>query len=103
MRLLSRLPHRGILESLTPSIIENLKHSNAYVRRNSLQCLYKIHLHFNDELVSDLSDLVSTLLRTETDLGCQRLGFQILVEVEKEKALEYLDENVGGEGVSEEM
>jgi coatomer subunit beta len=36
MRLLSRIPYRAILESLTPSIVENLKHSHAYVRRNAL-------------------------------------------------------------------
>jgi coatomer subunit beta len=36
MRLLSRIQYKGILESLIPSVIDNLKHSHYFVRRNAL-------------------------------------------------------------------
>jgi len=40
LRLLSRIMHSGVLESLTPSILKNLKHKHSYVRRNAVSCLY---------------------------------------------------------------
>ena len=70
MRLLSRIPYRGIVESLVPSVTENLYHSHPYVRRNALQCLFKINTHFKDELIASLDDTVFPLLQSETDLGC---------------------------------
>lgn len=40
LRMLIRVMHIGILEPLKPSILENLKHSFAYVRRNAVALLY---------------------------------------------------------------
>jgi coatomer subunit beta len=44
LRLLSRINQKGILETLTPSILENLTHKHSYVRRNATTCLYMIFL-----------------------------------------------------------
>ena len=44
LRLISRIMYRGILESLTSVIIENLSHKVTYVRRNAIVALYKIYL-----------------------------------------------------------
>ena len=40
LRLVSRIMHPGILEPLTSSILDNLKHKHSYVRRNAVSCLY---------------------------------------------------------------
>ena len=45
--MLTRVMYLGILEPLKPSIIENIKHKNSYVRRNAVALLYKIYQNFN--------------------------------------------------------
>ncbi len=47
LRMLMRVMHLGILEPLKPSILENLKHTCSYVRRNAVSLLYKIYQNFN--------------------------------------------------------
>jgi coatomer subunit beta len=47
LRMLTRVMHLGILEPLKPSILENLKHTCSYVRRNAVSLLYKIYQNFN--------------------------------------------------------
>ena len=46
LRLVSKIMHKGILEPLAPTILENVSHKHSYVRRNAIACLYLIYLQF---------------------------------------------------------
>lgn len=94
LKLLSRVMYKGILEPLTPSILENLTHKHTYVRRNAVSCLYNIYLNFKDELISDIDEHIQKLLLSETDLSTKRTAFLVLFNCNQEKALEYINENI---------
>ena len=80
LRLLSRINNKGILEPLTPSILENLNHKHSYVRRNAISCLYMIFSYFGDDLVPDIDEHIEKLLINETDLSTKRNAFLLLFD-----------------------
>lgn len=80
LRLISRCMHRGIIEPLSNAIIDNLQHKSYYVRRNAVVCLYQVFLHFGDETIGDIDELVERLLLTETDISTKRNAFLLLYQ-----------------------
>jgi coatomer subunit beta len=101
LRMLMRVMHIGILEPLKPSILENITHTCAYVRRNCVALLYKIYLKFNgikfeiffiftDDLTPDIDVNMETLLQKESDLSTKRNAFLLLFTANQEKALNYI-------------
>jgi hypothetical protein len=49
-------------------------------------------LHFGDELVSDLDQLMEDLLHNERDLSTKRNAFLLFFHVNQAKALEFLNQ-----------
>lgn len=94
LRLLSRVMHRGILEPLAPSIIENLNYKHTYVRRNAVSCLYVIYLNFKEDLIPDIDEHVEKLLASETDLSTRRNAFLLLFNANQQKALDYINDRI---------
>ena len=88
---------KGILEPLQTAIVENIKHKHIYVRRNAVVCLQEIFSAFGDDLISDMDEMMITLLRTENDLSTKRNAFLLLFHTNQTKALEYLNENLVGQ------
>lgn len=76
--------------------MENIRHKHIYVRRNAVVCMQEIFLTFGDDLISDMDELMVTLLRTESDLSTKRNAFLLLFHANQAKALEYLNENLVG-------
>lgn len=67
--------------------MENVKHKNIYVRKNAVVCLYEIYLAFGDDMISDMDELMETLLTTEQDLSTKRNAFLLLFHANQNKAL----------------
>jgi coatomer subunit beta len=97
LRLLSRVMYKGILEPLTPSILENLTHKHTYVRRNAVSCLFSIYCSFKDELIPDVDEHIEKLLIPESDLSTKRTAFLLLFNANQDKAFNYLNDLIGGE------
>ena len=53
LRLVSKIPVRQVLETLLPSVTENLQHRHFYVRRNAIMCLYAIYKSQGLDFVED--------------------------------------------------
>ena len=90
MKMLQRVMHLGILEPLKNSILENLSHKCPYVRRNSVSLLSKIYENFKDDLTPDIDIAMEKILKTETDLSVKRNGLFLLIQVNLEKAFNFI-------------
>lgn len=56
LRLVSKIMHRGVIEPLSSAIIENIKHKSAYVRRNTVVCLYNVFTNFGSDIIGDIDE-----------------------------------------------
>jgi len=101
LRLLSKLMFKGILEPLIPTVLENLKHKNSYVRRNAVSCLYIIYLNFQSDVLPDVDEYIEELLQTENDISTKRNAFLLLFNANQEKALEYINKNIISENAED--
>lgn len=101
MRLLSRTMYRGILEPLAPTVVENLSHKNAYVRRNAVSCLYVMFLNFQSELVPDVDEHIEKLLQTESDLSTKRNAFLLLFNANQQKAVDYVNQLIATDQIED--
>lgn len=101
LRLLSKLMFKPILEPLIPSILENLKHKNSYVRRNAVSCLYIIFLNFQNDLIPDVDEYIEELLKNEGDLSTKRNAFMLLFNANQPKGLEFITKNVIGDNAED--
>ena len=57
-------------------------------------CLYQIYLHFGNDLISDIDELMVKTLSTETDLSTKRNAFLLLFHADQKQALEYLNQQI---------
>jgi coatomer subunit beta len=84
LKMLTRVMHLGILEPLKPSILENIKHKLALVRKNAVALLNRIYTNFKgfliilDELTPDIDVAMLDLLHHETDPATQRNALLLL-------------------------
>ncbi|KAL3183594.1 hypothetical protein MRX96_033700 [Rhipicephalus microplus] len=73
-----------------PAIRACLEHRHSYVRRNAVLAVFTIYKSF-DFLIPDAPELVANFLEAEQDMSCKRNAFMMLVHVDQERALAYLD------------
>uniref|UniRef100_A0A1E1X3D3 Coatomer subunit beta n=1 Tax=Amblyomma aureolatum TaxID=187763 RepID=A0A1E1X3D3_9ACAR len=90
LRFLCKLKEAELLEPLMPAIRACLEHRHSYVRRNAVLAVFTIYKSF-DFLIPDAPELVANFLEAEQDMSCKRNAFMMLVHVDQERALAYLD------------
>lgn len=90
LRFLCKLREAELLEPLMPAIRACLEHRHSYVRRNAVLAVFTIYKSF-DFLIPDAPELVGNFLEAEQDMSCKRNAFMMLVHVDQERALAYLD------------
>lgn len=89
LRFLCRVTERDLIEPLISSIVQNLKHRVAYVRRNAVLAVHAIYRKFPD-LLPDAVDLIETFIRNETDVSARRNAFDVLATFSSDRAAAYL-------------
>ncbi|KAJ8031969.1 Coatomer subunit beta [Holothuria leucospilota] len=90
LRFLCKLKQAELLEPLMPSIRACLEHRHSYVRRNAVLAIFTIYKNF-DFLIPDAPELIHNFLEQEGDASCKRNAFMMLIHVDQERALEYLE------------
>jgi len=94
LRLVSRLMHKEMLDSLIHPVIDCLSHKHAYVRRNAVMCIYSIHKVFGEEIVADAHQQMLALLEAETDLSTKRNVLIYLFESDPEASLRFINHSL---------
>ncbi|KAM3349088.1 hypothetical protein ACQJBY_022314 [Aegilops geniculata] len=94
LRFLCRLSEPEVLESLVPSILENLEHRHHFIRRHALSAISAIYrLPQGDQLIPDAPELVERALASEQDASARRNAFVMLCLCGTERAVAYLLSN----------
>ena len=78
-----------ILEPLIESILKNLSHRHAYVRRNAVTCVYSIVKTFGPDVIPQASVEIEQLLLVEGDLSTKRIAFIMLLNCDIDRAIHY--------------
>lgn len=78
-----------IMEPLIESILKNLSHRHAYVRRNAVTCVYSIVKTFGTEVIPQASVEIEQLLLVEGDLSTKRIAFVMLLNCDIDRAISY--------------
>lgn len=78
-----------ILEPLIESILKNLSHRHAYVRRNAVTCVYSIVKTFGPDVIPQASVEIEQLLLVEGDLSTKRIAFIMLLNCDIDRAIAY--------------
>ena len=89
LRMLCRMRYFKILEPLIESILKNLSHRHAYVRRNAVTCVYSIVKTFGPEVIPEASVEIEQLLLVEGDLSTKRIAFIMLLNCDIDRAINY--------------
>lgn len=92
MKMLVRIPFRGIIEPIYPSVVENLSHKMPYVRKNALALMTTLYNIYGDDMVSDMDSIVMRMFYSENDLSLKRAAFLFLLHVDPENALKIVME-----------
>jgi len=83
LKLIGRIHIKEQLESLLPSIYNKcLTHSEAFVRRNAVECLYELFNFFGEDQLPNLGDRMVELLEVETNLNTRRNAIVLLFKVD---------------------
>jgi len=91
LRFLGSLRQPDLLVPLLESVRQNLQHRNAYVKRQAVIALHAIHDQY-PHLLPDAPDLLYEVLQSsEDDNVCKRNAFMALFSVDRDKALEYIN------------
>ncbi|CUM49220.1 unnamed protein product [Debaryomyces tyrocola] len=93
LRFLCKLKEADLLETLVPNVRQCLEHRHAYVRKNAVFALYSIH-KVSDHLAPDADELIYRFLYEESDAVCKRNAFVCLGDLNREAALQYIQDNV---------
>jgi len=89
LRLLCRMRYFKIMEPLIESILKNLSHRHAYVRRNAVMCVYSVVKTFGTEVIPQASVEIEQLLLVEGDLSTKRIAFIMLLNCDIDRAINY--------------
>lgn len=89
LRFLCKLKERDILESLVPSVVQNISHRVTYVRRNAVLAIHAIFTKFPN-LLPDAPELIEKFLDEENDVSAKRNAFNMLFQCSQERAVRYL-------------
>lgn len=91
LRFLARLKEAELIEPLIPSILTNLEHRHAFVRRNAILAMSAIYsLPQGDQLLVDAPEMIEKLLASEQDLSARRNAFLMLYTCAQDRAVNYL-------------
>ena len=91
LRFLSRLMEAELIEPLIPSVLQNLEHRHAFVRRNAILAITAIcKLPQGDHLIPDAPELIEKVLHQESDQSALRNAFLMLFNCAQERAVHYL-------------
>lgn len=93
LRFLCKLKEPELLETLVPNVRQCLLHRHAYVRKNAVFALYSIY-KVSDHLIPDAPSLILGFLGEEFDSVCKRNAFVCLGELDRESALQYIQDNM---------
>ena len=94
LRFLCKIKEQEILESLIPSITDNLQHRHSYVRKNAVLTVFTVY-SAHPELIPDAPELIEQFLYAETNPSAKRNAFLMLFHCSQEKAVTYLDTVIG--------
>ena len=89
LRLLCRMRYFKIMEPLVESVLKNLSHRHAYVRRNAVTCVYSIVKTFGPDVIPQASVEIEQLLLVEGDLSTKRIAFIMLLNCDIDRAIAY--------------
>ena len=89
LRLLCRMRYFKIMEPLVESVLKNLSHRHAYVRRNAVTCVYSIVKTFGPDVIPQASIEIEQLLLVEGDLSTKRIAFIMLLNCDIDRAINY--------------
>lgn len=91
LRFLARLKEAELIEPLIPSILSNLEHRHAFVRRNAILAMNAIYsLPQGEQLLVDAPEMIEKLLASEQDLSARRNAFLMLYTCAQDRAVNYL-------------
>ncbi|XP_024365119.1 coatomer subunit beta-1 isoform X2 [Physcomitrium patens] len=91
LRFLSRLMEAELIEPLIPSVLANLEHRHAFVRRNAILAINAIcKLPQGEQLIPDAAEYIEKVLHQEQDLSAKRNAFLMLFNHAQERAVNYL-------------
>lgn len=93
LRFLTKLKEAELLEQMVPSVLACLDYRHAYVRKYAILAVLSIY-EVSDHLIPDAKELINTFLAAETDPICKRNAFIGLTKLDREAALNYLEENI---------
>lgn len=93
LRFLNKLKEPELLETLVPNVRQCLGHRHAYVRKNAVFALYSI-FKVSNQLVPDADEVIYQFLLEESDSVCKRNGFVCLGDLNREAALQYIQDNI---------
>lgn len=95
LKLLSNMMVKEIMDPLIDTILDKcLNHQDQYVRRYAVLCLQRIWESFGDSALSDFEEKLEKFLMKETDLTSRRNAYQLIFEVNKEKALKMVFDSI---------
>ncbi|ODV62747.1 coatomer subunit beta [Ascoidea rubescens DSM 1968] len=89
LKFLTKLKEPDLLEPLVPSCRTCLEHRHSYVRKNAVFAIWSI-FKVSDYLLPDASELVANFLEVETDSICKRNAFVCLGDLDRERALLFI-------------
>ena len=90
LRFLCKIKEQEILESLIPSITDNLQHRHSYVRKNAVLTVFTVYAAHPD-LIPDAPELIEQFLYAETNPSAKRNAFLMLFHCSQDKAVAFLD------------
>lgn len=93
LRYLNKLKEPELLETLVPNVRQCLENRHAYVRKNAVFALYSI-FKVSNHLCPDADELIYRFLYEETDSVCKRNAFMCLSDINRDAALQYIQDNI---------
>lgn len=91
LRFLARLNEAELIEPLIPSILANLEHRHAFVRRNAILAMTAIYkLPQGEHMLVDAPEMIEKTLSGEQDLSSRRNAFLMLYTCAQDRAVSYL-------------
>ncbi|SCU86976.1 LAME_0D08306g1_1 [Lachancea meyersii CBS 8951] len=93
LRFLTKLREADLLEQMVPAVRQCLEYRHAYIRKYAILAVYSI-FKVSDHLIPDACEIINSFLIAETDPICKRNAFLGLAELDRESALNYLQDNI---------
>lgn len=93
LRFLTKLREPELLEQMVPSTLACLEYRHAYVRKYAILAVLSIY-KVSEHLIPDAKEIINTFLLAETDPICKRNAFLGLSELDRDNALQYLQDNI---------